>query len=217
MPSSTDRHLSKLFILEASEVSKQVNPMNPILLKSKKVVGTEGYILGEMNDLQVDFSLWQATAFCIVLSNEAAAELNLKKPFLRRIMICLPTQLIAAVGDVITLKEPIRNLKDVAEKEMQVKSVKVEGKRVVSPNGFLVGEVEGLDVDFNDWQVNGLQVALTDEAASELGFSRPFTSKVVVMVPSKAIGAVENFVTLDEGMENLKSLVECIRSCQLQK
>ena len=157
------------------------------------------------------------TAFCIVLSNEAAAELNLKKPFLRRIMICLPTQLIAAVGDVITLKEPIRNLKDIAEKEIQVKSVKVEGKRVVSPNGFLVGEVEGLDVDFNDWQVNGLQVALTDEAASELGFSRPFASKVVVIVPSKAIGAVENFVTLDEGMENLKSLVECIRSCQLQK
>ncbi|HKM59667.1 MAG TPA: hypothetical protein VJY36_02220 [Candidatus Bathyarchaeia archaeon] len=191
--------------------------MNPLLLKSKKVVGTEGYILGEMNDLQVDFNLWQVSAFCIVLSNEAAAELNLKKPFLRRIMICLPTQLIAAVGDVITLKEPIRNLKDVAEKEMQVKSVKVEGKRVVSPNGFLVGEVEGLDVDFNDWQVNGLQVALTDEAASELGFSRPFASKVVVIVPSKAIGDVENFVTLDEGMENLKSLVECIRSCQLQK
>jgi len=217
MPSSVDRHLSKLFILEASEVSKRVNPMNPLLLKSKKVVGTEGYILGEMNDLQVDFNLWQVSAFCIVLSNEAAAELNLKKPFLRRIMICLPTQLIAAVGDVITLKEPIRNLKDVAEKEMQVKSVKVEGKRVVSPNGFLVGEVEGLDVDFNDWQVNGLQVALTDEAASELGFSRPFASKVVVIVPSKAIGDVENFVTLDEGMENLKSLVECIRSCQLQK
>jgi sporulation protein YlmC with PRC-barrel domain len=191
--------------------------MNPLLLKSKKVVGTEGYILGEINDLNVDFNLWQATAFYVILSDEAVAELNLKKPFLRRIVICLPTELIGAVGDVVTLKEPIRNLKDVAEKEMQVKSVKVEGKRVVSPNGFLVGEVEGLDVNFNDWQVNGLQVALTDEAALELGFSRPLMSKVVVIVPSKAIGAVENFVTLDEGMENLKSLVECIRSCQLQK
>ncbi len=191
--------------------------MNPLMLKNKKVVGTEGYILGEMNDLHVDFNTWQATAFYVILSDEAASELNLKKPFLRRIMMCLPTELIGAVGDVVTLKQPIRSLKDVAEKEMQVKTVKVEGKRVVSPNGFLVGEVEGLDVNFADWQVNGLQVALTDEAASELGFSRPFMSKVVVIVPNKAIGDVENFVTLDEGMENLKSLVECIRSCQLKK
>ncbi|MGO8805657.1 MAG: hypothetical protein ACLQO7_03490 [Candidatus Bathyarchaeia archaeon] len=191
--------------------------MNPILLKAKKVVGTEGYILGEMNDLHVDFNTWQATAFCVILSGEAAGELNLKKPFLRRIIMCLPTDVIEAVGDVVTLKSPIRNLKDLAEKEVEFKSFKVEGKRVVSPNGFLVGEVEGLDVDFSDWQVKGLQVGLTDEAALELGFSRPFMSKVVVVIPSKAIGAVENFVTLDEGMENLKSLVECIKSCQLQK
>jgi len=191
--------------------------MNPILLKTKEVVGTEGYILGEMNDLHVDFNTWQATTFCVILSDEAAAELNLKKPFLRRMIVCLPTDVIEAVGDVVTLKSPIRNLKELAEKEVEFKSFKVEGKRVVSPNGFLVGEVEGLDVDFSDWQVKGLQVSLTDEAAFELGFSRPFMSKVVVVIPSKAIGAVENFVTLDEGMENLKSLVECIKSCQLQK
>ncbi len=110
--------------------------MNPLLLKAKKVVGAEGYILGEINDFHVDFNLWQATAFYVILSEEAAAELNLKKPFLRKIMVCLPTELIGAVGDVVTLKQPIRNLKDVAEKEMLVKSVKVEGKRVVSPNGF---------------------------------------------------------------------------------
>lgn len=191
--------------------------MNPVLLKAKKVVGTEGYILGEMNDLHVDFNTWQATAFYVILSDEAAAELNLKKLFLRRIMVCLPTELIKAVGDVVTLKAPIRNLKDIAEKEMQVKTVKVEGKKVVSPRGNVVGEAEGVDVDFGNWQVNGLQVALTDEAAMELGFSRPFLSKVVVIIPSNAIGDIENFVTLDKGMENLKSLVECIRSCQLQK
>ncbi len=211
------RQLSKLFILEAAETSKQVNSMNPLLLKFKKVVGTEGYILGEINDLHVDFNSWQATAFYVILSDEAAAELNLKKPFLRRIMVCLPTEMIKAVGDVVTLKEPIRNLKDVAEREMQVKIVKVEGKRVVSPSGFVVGEVEGIDVDFSSWRVKGLQVALTEEAALELGFSRPFLSKVVVVVPSTVVGAIENFVTLHEGMENLKSLVECIRSCQLQK
>ena len=88
--------------------------MNPNLLKGKKVVGTEGYILGEVDDLDVDSNIWQAAAFYVSLSEEATAELDFKKPFLRKIVICLPTQLIKAVGDVITLTEPIRNLKDIS-------------------------------------------------------------------------------------------------------
>jgi len=191
--------------------------MNPILIKGKKVVGTEGYILGEMNDLQVDFNTWQATAFYVVLSDEAAAELNFQKPFLRKIMVCLPTQLIKAVGDVITITKPVRNLKDIAEKEMQVNTAKIEGKKVVSVKGYVVGEVEALDVELSNWQVTGLQVGLTDDAAAELGFKRPILSKVTVIIPSSAVGSIGNFITLDKAIENLKSLVECIRSCQLQK
>jgi sporulation protein YlmC with PRC-barrel domain len=187
-----------------------------MLLKGKKVVGTEGYILGEMNDLHVDFNVWQATAFYVILSDEAAAELNFKKPFLRKIIVCLPTELIEAVGDVITLIAPIRNLKDIAEKEMQVSTAKIEGKKVVSAKGYVVGEVEALDVELSNWQVPGLQVALTDDAATELGFKRPILSKVAVIIPSSAVGAVGNFITLDKTIENLKSLIECIRSCQKQ-
>ena len=190
--------------------------MNPTLLKGKKVVGTEGYILGEMNDLHVDFNMWQATAFYVILSGEAAAELNFKKSFLRKIIVCLPTQLIEAVGDVITLTAPIRSLKDIAEKEVQVDTVKIEGKKVVSTKGYVVGEVEALDIELSNWQVTGLQVALTDDAATELGFKRPILSKVAVIIPSSAVGAVGNFITLDKTIENLKSLIECIRSCQKQ-
>jgi len=191
--------------------------MNPILLKGKKVIGTEGYILGEMNDLYVDFSTWQANAFYVVLSDMSAAELDFRKPFLRRIMVCLPTKLIESVGDVITLTEPIRNLKDVAEKEMNVNPVKIEGKKVVSEKGYTVGEVEALDVDTSDWHVTGLQVALNDEAATELGFKRPILSKVAVIIPSSTVEEIGNFVTLDKSIENLESLVECIRSCQMRK
>jgi hypothetical protein len=39
-------------------------------------------------------------------------------------------------------------------------------------------------------------------------------SKVVVIIPSSAVSAIGNFVTLDKAIENLKSLLECIKSCQ---
>jgi len=190
--------------------------MNPNQLKGKKVVGSDGYILGEMSELYVDLDTWQATAFYVILNDEATAELDFKKPFLHKIMVCLPTPLIKAVGDMITLTEPLRNLKGIAEKETPLNLVKLESKKVVGAKGYVVGEVEGLDVDFSSWQVTGLQVGLTDDTATELGFKRPFISKVVVIIPSNVVSAVGNFITLDKAVENLKSLVECIRSCQKQ-
>lgn len=190
--------------------------MNPNFLKGKKVVGTEGYILGEVDGLDFDLNTWHATSFYISLSNEATEELDFKKQILRKVVVCLPTQLIKAVGDVITLTEPIRELKDIAEKEVSVNPTKLDGKKVVSVKGYVVGEVEGLDVELNNWQVTGLQVALTDDAATELGFKRPFLSKVVVIIPSKIIREVGNFVILDKAIEDLTSFIECIRSCQKQ-
>ena len=161
--------------------------MNPNILKGKTVVGTDGYVLGEFNSLNIDFNSWQANSFNVILSDEAASELNFKKPFLRKIIVGLPTQIIQAVGDVVTLKEPVRNIKDVAEKETHVNPPKIYGKKVVSAKGYDVGEVEGLDVELSDWAVSGLQVGLTDDAATELGFKRPVMSKVVVIVPTNIV------------------------------
>lgn len=190
--------------------------MNPDLLKGRKVVGSEGYVLGEVDGFDVDSSIWQAVAFYVNLSDEAVAELGFKKPFLRKILVCLPTRLIKVVGDIITLGEPVRNLRDIAEKEICVNHRKLMGKKVVGVKGYVVGEVEGLDVNFDNWQVTGLQVGLTDDAASELGFKKPFLSKVVVIIPSEVVDEIGNFVTLDKSIEDIASLVECIKSCQRQ-
>ena len=190
--------------------------MNPAILNGKKVIGTEGYILGEVDGIDIDLNSWQATAFYVNLSDEATAELRFNKPFLRKITVCLPTQLVKAVGEVITLKEPIRNLEDIAKKGILISSTKLKGKKVIGAKGYVVGEVEGFDVELNNWQVTGLQVGLTDDAAIELGFKRHYLSKVVIIIPSKLVSLVGNFISLDEDIENLESLVECIRSCQKQ-
>jgi sporulation protein YlmC with PRC-barrel domain len=92
-------------------------------------------------------------------------------------------------------------------------STKLRGKKVIGAKGYVIGEVEGFDVEFSNWQVTGLQVGLTDDAATELGFKRPFLSRVVIVIPSKLVSLIGNFVNLDETIENLESLVECIRSC----
>jgi sporulation protein YlmC with PRC-barrel domain len=191
--------------------------LNPDLLNGKTVVGTDGYILGEVDGVNVNLNTWETNAFFVNLSAEATAELGLKKPFLRKITVSLPTQLIKAVGEVVTLNEPIRNLEDVAERGFLGSSAKLEGKKVTGAKGYAIGEVEGFDVDLSSWKVTGLEVGLTDEAAVELGFTRPFLSKVVVIIPSTIVRLVGNFISLNETIDRLGSLVECIRSCQPKK
>jgi len=190
--------------------------VNPTILEGKKVVGSEGYILGEVDDVNINSNTWQANSFFVNLSDEATAELGFKKSFLSKITVCLPTHLVKTVGDIITLREPIRNLEDLAERETLVKSTELKGKRVVGAKGTTIGEIEGFDVELSNWQVTGLEVGLTDDAATELGFKRPFLSKVVIIIPTKIVSQVGNFITLNEDIENLESLVECIKSCQKQ-
>lgn len=190
--------------------------MNPSLLDGKSVVGTEGYILGEVDGVDIDIKTWRASTFFVSLSDEAISELGFKKPFIGKVTMCLPTKLVKAVGEVITLKEPVRNLKNIAEKEISVNPTKLKGKKIIGANGYVIGEVEGLDVDPSNWQITGLQVGLTDNAATELGFRRPFLSKVVIIIPSKIVSLVGNFINIDKSIENLESLVECIQSCQKQ-
>jgi len=190
--------------------------MKPALLEGKKVVGSEGYILGEVDSININSNTWQADTFHVNLSDEATAELGFKKPFLSKITVCLPTHLVKTVGDIITLKEPIRNLEDIAERGILVRSTELKGKRVVSVKGNTIGEIEGFDVELSNWQVTGLEVGLTDDAATELGFKRPFLSKVVIVIPAKIVSQVGNFITLNEDIKNLESLAECIKSCQKQ-
>ncbi len=89
-----------------------------------------------------------------------------------------------------------------------VSASKLPGKKVVGANGRIVGEVEGVDLDTNTWQVAGLQVGLTNEAAAEAGFKRPVLSQIVVIVPTKLISAVGEVINLSEPVANLKDLVK---------
>jgi len=190
--------------------------MNPSLLDGKKVVGSEGNVLGEVAGVDININTWQANAFHVTLSDEATAELGLKKPLLSKTTVCLPTQLVKAVGDLVTLKEPVRKLEDIKERCIMASSAKIKGKKVIGADGYAVGEVEGFDVEFSNWKVTGLQVGLSDDAATELGFKIPVLSKVIIVIPSKIVSLIGNFVTLDKSVKTLESLVECIKSCQKQ-
>jgi sporulation protein YlmC with PRC-barrel domain len=45
---------------------------------------------------------------------------------------------------------------------------KLNGKKVIGANAYVLGEVSGADVDTEKWQITHLHVSLTDEATRNL-------------------------------------------------
>ncbi|MFB3888521.1 MAG: PRC-barrel domain-containing protein [Candidatus Bathyarchaeia archaeon] len=87
-------------------------------------------------------------------------------------------------------------------------STKLLRKKVIAANGTIIGEVEALDVNTENWNVEGLQVGLTNDAAAEIGFKRPALSQIVILVPPKLIASVGDVITLNEVVGKLKDLVK---------
>ena len=84
-------------------------------LVGKKVIGANAYTLGEMLGADVDTGKWQITHLHVSLSDEATRELGFRKPFLGAVVVCLPVNVIQAIGDVIALNKSINELRSFVE------------------------------------------------------------------------------------------------------
>jgi sporulation protein YlmC with PRC-barrel domain len=82
-------------------------------------------------------------------------------------------------------------------------------RRVITSDGFVLGELESGDLDTNTWQMKSFFVSLTDEATEILGFERPFLGKVTVCLPVSTVHAIKDTVILNKTMQELKELKEC--------
>ena len=184
--------------------------MNPTRLNDKKVIGSEGFVLGEVEGVEVDLDTWQVSILYVRLSDGAAAGLGLRTPFMSKTTICLPIHFVKSVGDLITLNEPLYDLENVAAQECVVNPTKLKGKKVIGAKGQNVGEVEALDLEPSSWQVTGLQVSLTKAAATELECNKPFLRKAVISIPTKIVDSVGNMVILNEDIQDFKALLKCL-------
>lgn len=89
--------------------------VSAVSFRGKKVIGVKGVLIGDIEDVDLDIDTWKATHIRIHLNDEVAKQLgfrtsrliNLSKP-----VISLPVEAIDQVGDVITLKDSIKEVKD---------------------------------------------------------------------------------------------------------
>ena len=86
---------------------------------------------------------------------------------------------------------------------------KLNGMKVITANAYVLGEVDGAEVDTKKWKVTHLDVSLTNEATKELGFKKPFLGSMKVCLPVIIIKEFGDVITLKNSLQELKNLKEC--------
>ena len=91
-------------------------------LNWKRVLTSDGVEIGRLEGGKVDTKTWRVTHVNIGLNDQALIQFDLKKPFLGRILICLPVDMIKSVNDTVTLEQSLEELKESKEcKEFMVR------------------------------------------------------------------------------------------------
>jgi sporulation protein YlmC with PRC-barrel domain len=90
-----------------------------------------------------------------------------------------------------------------------VEIAKLFWKRVVTADGFVLGEIHSAEVDTNTWVISHFYVSLDDEATQALGFEAPFLGKVTVCLPVSTIKAIKDTAVLNKTLDELREIREC--------
>lgn len=84
----------------------------------KKAFTSDAFLLGEIESAELDTNTWQITHFYVGLVDEASKRLGFKRPFLGKIVVCLPVSAVKSIMDTAILNktiEELRNLKECKE------------------------------------------------------------------------------------------------------
>ena len=80
-----------------------------------KAFTSDAFLLGEVESAELDMNTWQITNFYVGLTDEATRMLGFKRPFLGKIIVCLPVSAIKSIKDTAILNKTIEELRGLKE------------------------------------------------------------------------------------------------------
>ena len=80
---------------------------------------------------------------------------------------------------------------------------KISGKFVICAGGFDLGELNGVEMNTDNWQVTHLHVKLSKPASEDLGFKKRFIISSTVCVPTSLVSKVGDNILLNKTLDEL--------------
>jgi sporulation protein YlmC with PRC-barrel domain len=89
-----------------------------------------------------------------------------------------------------------------------VNALALNGKKVVTSDFVALGEVEGVEVNTDNWTVTNLRVTLTKQAVQDLNLEPPILWIVVISLPTKYIQTYNESITLNIPFTEITNLTK---------
>jgi sporulation protein YlmC with PRC-barrel domain len=81
----------------------------------KKAFTSDAVLLGEVESAELDMNTWQITSFYVGLTDEATKALGFKRPYLGKVVVCLPISAIKSIKDTAILNQTMNELRNLKE------------------------------------------------------------------------------------------------------
>ncbi len=81
----------------------------------KRAFTADNVLLGEVESAELDTNTWQITSFYVGLSDEATKALGFKRPYLGKIVVCLPASAFASIKETAVLNKTMLELHNLKE------------------------------------------------------------------------------------------------------
>jgi sporulation protein YlmC with PRC-barrel domain len=81
----------------------------------KKAFTSDAVLLGEVESAELDMNTWQITSFYVGLTDEATKALGFKRPYLGKVVVCLPVSAIKSIKDTAILNQTMNELRNLKE------------------------------------------------------------------------------------------------------
>jgi sporulation protein YlmC with PRC-barrel domain len=89
-----------------------------------------------------------------------------------------------------------------------MKVANLNGKKVITSEAQVLGEVEGVEIDIDEWKVTGFHINLEKEIIGKLNFKKPLFGSVVVLLPVATVKVVGDVIALNKTIEELRRMRE---------
>jgi sporulation protein YlmC with PRC-barrel domain len=77
----------------------------------KRALTSDNFVLGEVESAELDMNTWQITNLYIGLTDDATQALGFKRPFLGKVVVCLPVSEVQKIQDNTILKKTLNELR----------------------------------------------------------------------------------------------------------
>ena len=81
----------------------------------KKAYTSDGFLLGEVESAELEMNNWQIKNFYVGLTDEATMAMGFKRPWMGKVIVCLPVSVIESFTDTALLNITKKELSGLRE------------------------------------------------------------------------------------------------------